>query len=112
MTAISCLKGDEIMAYTLFFEALSNYTRMAIIHALRRGDKTVSELSRELGFEQSRVSHGLRCLTFCGFVSSRRDGRNRVYSLNRGTVEPILRAAEVHIGRHAQHLLICESLRR
>ena len=80
---------DRTLAYTLFFKALSNRTRMAIIDLLRKGDRTVLEIVNELELEQSRVSHNLRCLTFCGFVKSRKEGKRRVYSLNRETVEPL-----------------------
>ncbi len=104
---------ERIRSYVLFFKALSNSTRIAIIDLLRRGgDKTVSEIARELGFEQSRVSHALRCLTFCGFLTNRREGKNKIYSLNRETIEPLMEIADKHIEAYANHLRRCEVLRR
>lgn len=103
---------ERFLAYALFFKALSNRTRMAIVDLLRKGDRTVQEIVDELGFEQSRVSHNLRCLTFCGFVKNRKEGRNRVYSLNRETIEPLLELVDRHIGLYANHLYTCKVLRR
>ena len=99
-------------AYSFFFKALANETRLAIIEELRSGDLSVSELVDRLGLEQSRVSHNLRCLAYCGFVSSRRDGKRVIYSLNRDTVLPLLDIAERHVRVYASHLLTCEVLRR
>lgn len=113
MTVMTYIFGEEIRAYRLFFSALSNETRLAIIALLRRdGGKTVSEIVEELDFEQSRVSHGLKCLAFCGFVRHRREGRSRIYYLNEETLEPLLEIADRHLQLYADHLYKCEALKR
>jgi DNA-binding transcriptional ArsR family regulator len=103
---------DKLSSHLLFFKALSNETRLAIIDLLRSGDKTVSEIVNELGFEQSRVSHNLQCLTFCGFIKNRRDGKKRIYSLNKETIEPLLNLVDKHVELYAKHLYKCKVLRR
>ena len=112
MTRMSYKNNEKLRAYELFFKALSNDTRITIIDLLRSEDKTVSEIVDTLGFEQSRVSHNLKCLTFCGFVTNRKEGKKRIYSLNMETIEPLLNIADRHIEIYADHLHKCEVLRR
>lgn len=54
-------------SYKLFFRAFSNKTRSEIINMLRKNPRSVSDIVRKTGFEQSRVSHNLKCLIDCGF---------------------------------------------
>ncbi len=51
---------------------------------------SVTELVEALGQEQSMVSHNLRPLTRCKFVTRKREGKNNVYYLNHETMDPIL----------------------
>ncbi len=99
------------MPYHLFFQALGNEARMRIILTLKKGPKSVNELTREVGLQQSHVSHHLKCLTFCGFVKNRRDGKKRIYSLNQNTVQQLLRIADSHVERFAKQLRTCEVLK-
>ncbi len=98
------------MSYYFFFQALSNRTRLAIIESLRDGPKNVTELYNELKLEQSRVSHHLRCLKFCGFVSNLQNGKTKVYSLNEETLAPVLKIADEHVEKYARNLRYCEEL--
>ncbi|MFQ6124480.1 MAG: ArsR/SmtB family transcription factor [Candidatus Heimdallarchaeota archaeon] len=108
MTKIS----DILITYQLFFQALANYSRLAILSLLEKGPKTVTEISKELGFEQSRVSHNLTCLAFCGFITSERNGKNKVYSLNTATIQPLLGLVDQHIEKYASNLRECKVLKR
>ena len=83
-----------------FFRALANPTRFAIVQLLRRRQHHVTGICKELGFEQSRVSHNLACLLHCGFVLWHWDGKNKVYRLNPELV-PILAGIEKHLARYA-----------
>ena len=98
--------------HALFFQAFANPARISILSLLHEGEKSVTELSTELGFEQTMVSHHLRCLSFCGFVTFERDGKNRIYSLNKPTVLPLMRIAERHMEKFAPNLYDCEVLER
>ncbi|MFQ6083865.1 MAG: ArsR/SmtB family transcription factor [Candidatus Aminicenantia bacterium] len=97
---------DEL-SYKLFFKAISNKTRFEIIKLLRKGPKCVSDICQELGFEQSRVSHNLKCLENCGFVNSRYEGKNKIYSLDKETILPILTAINKHLEKYSERLKIC-----
>ncbi len=99
------------MPCTLFFRALANEPRMKIVACLKKGPKSVGQICRETGLEQSHVSHHLKCLTFCGFVSNERQGKSRIYSLNRETVRPLLALVEKHIDKFAAQLRQCEVLK-
>lgn len=92
--------------YDLFFSTLGNQTRLAILHALMKGPKNVTRLTKELGFDQTTVSHNLRRLTICGFVHKNKNGRYRVYSLNRETILPLLKLIDRHTDKYCKRL--CE----
>jgi len=79
-----------------FFSTLANPTRLAIIEILEERPMSVTELVEALGEEQSMVSHNLRHLARCHFVTRERKGKNNVYSLNHATMDPILKAVESH----------------
>ena len=79
-----------------FFSTLSNPTRLAIIELLDERPMSVTELVNELGEEQSMVSHNLRPLVRCHFVTRERKGKSNVYSLNHETMDPIIKAVENH----------------
>jgi DNA-binding transcriptional ArsR family regulator len=99
-------------SYVFFFKALANETRMNIINALKEHKHAnVSELCEELDLEQSRVSHNLKCLVFCGFVKNSRDGKNVIYSLNKDAVNPILKVANRHVEKYAKNLRECKVLK-
>lgn len=98
-------------SYELFFKAISNKTRFDIIGLLRKGPKTVSEISAELEFEQSRVSHSLRYLKVWGFVHSKRDGKNIIYSLDSQHIKPILESIDKYILRYDKRLKTCGILK-
>lgn len=67
--------------------ALSDMTRLRIYLLLLEGELCVCELGSILGMEQSRISHGLRVLREADLISSRRDGKWIIYSINPKTVE-------------------------
>jgi len=95
----------------MFFRALSNSTRFGIIQLLRKGPKSVTEICSELGFEQSRVSHNLKSLVACGFVHCAWKGKNRIYSLDRKHILPILRNMDRHIEKYGKRLDECGVLK-
>lgn len=57
-----------------FFKALSDETRLRLIHILLHYELSVNELVRILDMGQSRVSRHLKILTEAGLLCSRRDG--------------------------------------
>ncbi len=100
---------DE-QARVLLFKVLANNVRLRLIETLSTGERSVGELCDETDQEQTRVSHELRCLTVCGFVNQRREGKRIIYSLNRKSVLPILEAADKHTAKFAERMRGCEMI--
>ena len=64
------------------FNGFANSTRLSILLLLsQRGEMKVGELVEELEAPQPRISDHLRCLSWCGYVRVRREGRNAYYSI-------------------------------
>jgi DNA-binding MarR family transcriptional regulator len=81
-------KGLSARCYR-FFSTLANPTRLASLETLLDKPKNMSPLAESLGQEQSMVSHNLRSLVQCRFVQVERRGRERLYSINRETNDPL-----------------------
>ncbi len=92
-----------VTAASLLFTALSNDCRVGILNLLRNGPKNVGEIAGALKIEQTMASHNL---------TSQRFGKTIEYTLNRETVEPILRLADKHISKYAINLRTCKTLER
>ncbi len=63
-----------------YFKALSDETRLRLMHVLHRHELSVNELVTILEMGQSRVSRHLKILTSAGLLTSRRDGLWVFYS--------------------------------
>ena len=63
------------------FKALAEPARLQILHALRGGEMTVSELVEDTGFGQANVSKHLQLLYGLKFVNRRKDGLYVYYAL-------------------------------
>jgi len=83
----------DLATVARYFQVLSDTTRLQIIQALSGGERNVTELVAATGGGQSRVSNHLACLRWCGFVATRRAGREIYYSLADPAVEHLLEAA-------------------
>lgn len=93
-----------------FFRGLDDPTRVLILLLLREGEKSVSELVKLIGSPQGRVSTHLSCLRWCGYVATRRDGRNVYYRLADERIIALLRIGEELMAEHARELLSCSVL--
>jgi len=84
----------------VFFKVLANPTRLAILEVLRDKPRSVTEIARSLKQEQSMISHNLKPLEKCRFVFSERKEKQRIYSLNKETVEPLFRLFDHHAQKY------------
>jgi len=109
LVTIGSSEADYI-SHKLLLKAIANETRFAIVSLLKEKPHSVGEIGEKLGFEQSRVSHNLKCLVDCGFVNAEQDGRNRIYALDEETVRPMLQLMKKHVERYKQHLVACRIL--
>lgn len=85
--------------HQFFFETLGNQARWDIIHFLGKGPSRVTDIAEKLRLEQSLVSHHLRRLETCGFAKVKTNSTERIYSLNKETVGPLLKLVEKHVSQ-------------
>lgn len=92
-------RGLSERCYT-FFKVLANPTRLAILEALRKEQRSVTEIAKTLKQEQSMISHNLEPLEKCGFIFSERKEKKRIYSLNKETAEPLFKLFDYHAHKY------------
>lgn len=92
------------MRYTVFddfFAVLGNKQRVKILQYLHKnGCKSVTEICQALDIEQSAVSHSMKRLMECHFVEMEPRGKERIYCINKLTVQPLFELIEKHIQAH------------
>ncbi len=62
----------------------------------------VSSIVEKTGIEQSAVSHNLKKLTECNILTVEQKGRERLYSLNKETVQPLLKLVQNHVEKNCK----------
>ena len=93
--------------YKQFFGTLADESKLNILKVLRKGPRTVGLLQKELGLEQSCVSHCLRKLKALGFVVSKVKGKYREYSIDQKTILPLLHLIDKHVDTYYKHYCKC-----
>lgn len=94
--------------YNVFFGTLGTELKIDIITTLKNKTLSVNEIAQGINQERSKVSHALKSLLGCGFVFVKKEGRNRVYALNRETILPLLNLVEKHIKKYCR---VCKHTR-
>ncbi len=96
---------EELDEETLFivsqtFKALSEPTRIRILHLLHEKEHSVNEIAKRLSLRQSTVSHQLRFLKNLRLVKYRRAGTTLYYSHDDDHVLNILEQTIDHARHH------------
>jgi DNA-binding transcriptional ArsR family regulator len=99
------LSRPEVLA--TFFQGLADPTRVRILELLAERPRTVSDLQRELGLAQGRVSSHLSCLRWCGYVLATVEGRHNRYQVVDPRIRDILADAESIVRENAARLTSC-----
>jgi DNA-binding transcriptional ArsR family regulator len=89
-----------------FFHGLADLSRLALLEALRDGERTAGEAATAAGLSPSNASRHLACLRDCGLVESRQDWRQVYYRLAAGVPE-LLAANDQFIERVADRITAC-----
>ena len=89
-------------AYDRFLVTLRNKTRLSIVQSLMHKPKNVTQLTSELKIHQTSVSHALKRLLDCGFVFFKKNGKERIYSVNKKTIGPLIKLMENHVNRYCK----------
>lgn len=87
-------------SYNNFFMSFANNTKLDIILALKDMPLSVNEITGITNSTQSNISHHLKDLTSCNIIAQTKKGKQRIYSLNKETVIPILKLVEKHISKN------------
>ncbi|OPA81384.1 transcriptional regulator [Paenibacillus selenitireducens] len=93
------LDDETLFMVSQTFKALSDTTRIRILHLLSQRECAVNEIAEELSLMQSTVSHQLRFLKNLRLVKFRRAGTTLYYSQDDQHVVDLL-AQAIH---HACH---------
>ena len=91
--------------YKQFFGTLANQVRLEIIGHLSKGKSNVTDIVKKLDYDQSTISHSLKRLELCGFVTMSPKGKEHIYSLNNKTIRPLLNLMESHIESYCSHVI-------
>jgi DNA-binding transcriptional ArsR family regulator len=73
---------------------LAHPCRLRIVQLLLAGEHTVGELAAECGTPSNVASEHLRLMQRCGFLTSRREGRNVYYHVAEPHLKDIMRCVE------------------
>jgi DNA-binding transcriptional ArsR family regulator len=100
------LPEHELLAR--IFRTLGDPTRLKILEALADGgEASQTELMALVGATQSRASEHLSCLTWCGFVEQRRDGRRTRYRLSDERSDAFLGLARAFLRENERAVGMC-----
>ena len=92
--------------YQQLFHGFADGSRLAIISALRGGDRRVSDIVEATRLSQPNVSGHLACLWECGLVARERRGREVHYRLLDGVAD-LFAAADTVIEAAGETLGAC-----
>ena len=89
------------------FRGFADLSRLAILEALRDGERTVSEIVEATGLSQPNVSNHLSCLRECGLVTSAQQGRYVRYQLSDTRVAALMGLADDLVAEVARGVYEC-----
>lgn len=101
------MKNHDYLVEAKFFRGLSDATRLSVLLILIDGEKTVGEIVEKIQQSQSNVSNHLKCLSDCGLVKNRREGKNIYYSLRDSRTKKLLKLSERVIAKVYADIATC-----
>ncbi len=104
------LSDDVLLAK--FFLALGDPTRLKILHAILDDEKNVTALVELTGAPQGRVSSHLACLRWCGYVATRKEGRQVFYSVTDRRVAKLVELASGLVEDNCERIRSCTIIDR
>jgi len=73
------------------WKAVADDSRRQMLVLLRKGEKTPTEIAEHFRFSLPALSTHLRILSDAGLVKEHKEGRNRLYSVNRDAMIEMMR---------------------
>jgi ArsR family transcriptional regulator, cadmium/lead-responsive transcriptional repressor len=103
------LADTELVAR--LFRALGDSTRLRILKLLlEEGELHQMEIVRRLGATQARVSEHMACLTWCGFVDTRNEGRKTLYRVANRQVRGLIERAKRFLEQNEAQIASCRRI--
>ncbi len=103
------LSDTELVAR--LFRALGDATRLRIIELLlEEGELHQMEIVRRLGATQARISEHMVCLTWCGFVQTRVEGRRTLYRVTNRQVRTLIERASRFLEQNQAQIASCRTI--
>lgn len=100
------LADSELLAR--LFRTLGDATRLRILELLLdEGELHQMEIVRRLGATQTRVSEHMACLTWCGYVATRTEGRKTFYRVANRQVRGLLDRAKRFLDQNDAQIATC-----
>ena len=99
LSNLKIIKMDK-KSYEHFFVNFANKKKFEIMLALKEKPMNVSEIVKKVGGEQSAISHNLKGLAECRIIEAKKSGKERVYSLNKHTIIPMLKLVKKHVHKN------------
>jgi len=88
----------KYVSFDDFFTVLGNKQRLRIVQLLgTNGPLKVSAIAEKLQIEQSAVSHSMKSLLRCHFVTVQPHGKERIYAINEDTILPLFDLIDKHV---------------
>jgi ArsR family transcriptional regulator, zinc-responsive transcriptional repressor len=97
---IEFMDEETLFIVSQTFKALSDPTRIRVLHLLFQGEHSVNEIAEKLHLLQSTVSHQLRFLKNLRLVKFRREGTSLFYTHDDEHVMSILKQTIEHAMHH------------
>lgn len=105
----AALSDTELVAR--LFRALGDATRLRIVELLlEEGELHQMEIVRRLGATQARISEHMVCLTWCGFVQTRVDGRRTLYRVTNRQVRTLIERARSFLEQNQAQIASCRTI--
>ncbi|TDR17509.1 metalloregulator ArsR/SmtB family transcription factor [Marinicella litoralis] len=80
----------ETIKHESMFTAIADIQRRKILNILKRSEMSVAEIKSHFEFSGATLSHHLNILKNAELVRVRRQGQQRIYTLNLSVVEELL----------------------
>ena len=106
------MKESSDKTYHIFFTNLANPLKIKIITSLQKKEQSVTDLSKALKVEQSKISHALASLRCCNIVKAKQKGKQRIYTLNKTTIIPMLKLIEKHARTVCKGICGCKGCKK
>lgn len=102
---------DDTELVARLFRALGDATRLRIIELLlQEGELHQMEIVRRLGASQARISEHMVCLTWCGFVETRVEGRRTLYRVANRQVRGLVDRARNFLEQNEAQIGSCRTI--